>query len=73
MSDIQLIICAEKFLKNNSISYVKPGTIGQRVSDQVEIIFLVPEALDPNIVIDPPDVRLWVDINSGKVEFMPQM
>lgn len=73
MNDFQLMICAEKFLKSKSIAFVKPGEIGQRAPERIEVIFSIPEALDPNVVVDPPDVRVWVDINSGKVELIPQM
>ena len=34
-------------------------------------VFLVPEALNPNVVIDPPDVRVWVYIKTGEVEWDP--
>jgi hypothetical protein len=47
--------------------------LGERKDNQVEVIFLVPEALDPNIVIDPPDVRVWVNISNGEVELIYQM
>jgi hypothetical protein len=73
MKEKELIAFAEKFLKNKNIYFVKPGEIGQRDGDRVEIIFLIPEALDPNVVIDPPDVRVWVNIYSGKVELIHQM
>ena len=41
---------------------------------KVEVIFPVAETLDPNVaVIDPPDVRVWVDQLSGEVELADQM
>lgn len=73
MKEKELIACAEKFLKNKNISFVKPGEIGQRDGNRLEIIFLIPEALDSNIVIDPPDVRVWINIYSGEVELIHQM
>ncbi len=67
------LACAEVFLKNKHIPYVKPGKIGECRQDKVEVVFLVPEALDPNLVIDPPDIRLWVNRQSGAVEWILQM
>lgn len=73
MKEKELITCAEKFLNNKHISFVKPGEISQRDGDRVEIIFLIPEALDPNVIVDPPDVRVWVNVYSGEVELIHQM
>ncbi len=73
MNESQLIARAEKFLKSKNIAFIKSGEIGRRNGERVEIIFIVPKALDPNIVVDPPDVRVWVNVNSGEVKFIPQM
>jgi len=72
MNKSEIIARAESYLNKHKIAYVKPGAIGEEKTRQVEVIFLVPEALDPNVV-DPPDVRLWVDVYSGEVELIPQM
>ncbi len=74
MNEIALIIEAEKFLYNEKISFVKPGKIGVVENDRVEVVFMIPEALDPDVaVVDPPDVRVWVYTKTGKVEWIYQM
>jgi hypothetical protein len=75
MNEINLIARAERFLTERfpKTSFDKDGWIGKREGGRAEIIFSVPEALDPNVVIDPPDIRVWVDENSGEIEFIPQM
>lgn len=73
MNDQQSIKLAEQYLKKHNIGYVLPGEIGERENNRVEVIFLVPLALDPNCVIDPPDVRLWVNIYNSEVTFIDQM
>ena len=73
MNKSEIIARAESYLNKHKIAYVKPGAIGEEKVRQVEVIFLVPEALDPNVVVDPPDVRLWVDVYSGEVRLIPQM
>lgn len=64
---------AESFLLAKKIEYVKPGYIGERDGHRIEVIFLIPDALDPNIVVDPPDVRLWVNTHNGDVDLIQQM
>ena len=73
MNNAELIARAESFLNKNKISYVKPGTVGEKNNTEVEVIFLVPEALDPNVVIDPPDVRVKVNVYTGEVTLIIQM
>lgn len=73
MNDIQLIGYAEKFLNSKNIAFFKPGEIARRNSERVEIVFLIPETLDPDVVIDPSDVRILVDIKTGYAELIPQM
>lgn len=73
MNNIEILKRAESFLDRKKIEYVRPGMIGIQENHRVEVIFLVPDALNPNVVVDPPDVRLWVNIYSGDVELIPQM
>ncbi len=68
-----LVIEAEKFLTRLGLPFVKPGQIGEVENNRVEVIFIKPEALDPNIVIDPPDIRLWVDKRTKEVSLIEQM
>jgi len=73
MNDLELITIAKKYLKLNNISYAEPISIGERQPDRIEVIFTVPEALNPNLVIDPPDIRVWVNIRTKEVTWIPQM
>lgn len=73
MNRAYLIYQAEKFLDKSGIAYATPGEIGAIEDTRIEIIFMKPEALDPNVVIDPPDVRVWVNKKTGKVKLIDQM
>jgi hypothetical protein len=74
MTEVNLIMKAEEFLTNHDIGFVQAGIIGQKSKGKVEVIFPVPETLDPNVaVVEPPDVRVWVNAESGEVELIHQM
>lgn len=73
MNTTKLISYAEDFLNKHKADFVRPGKIGRIDNRRVEVIFLVPLALNPNVVIDPPDIRLWVNIDSGEIEIIEQM
>ena len=74
MSELKVFLLARKFLTTRMIEFVDAPKLGQIVGDRLEVIFPVPEALDPNVaVVDPPDVRVWVDRGSGEVEIIEQM
>jgi hypothetical protein len=73
MNNSEIIELAEKYLEGRRISFVRPGTIGRVNGELVEVVFLIPEALDPNLVVDPPDVGVWVNIKSKFTELVDQM
>jgi len=74
MSGVDLIAKAAGFLVKNDIDFVQPGKIGRDSGDRVEVIFPVPETLDPNVaVIDPADVRVWISKDGNRIELMHQM
>ena len=73
MSNDDLIREAEKFLIQQGSKYSNPGRVGRIKEDCIEVIFMKPDALNSRVVIDPPDIRLWVDKQSGKVELIYQM
>lgn len=73
MIETEIFAHAEAYLIKRKISFVKPGNIGRKKNDRIEIIFLIPESLDPNIVVDPPDVCVWVNIHTGRVTLIDQM
>lgn len=73
MNESEIIELAEKYLVDTEISFVRPGRIGNRMNESFEIIFLVPEALEPDAVIDPPDVRVKVNLTTKDVSLVEQM
>lgn len=73
MNRAEVLARAESFLNKKKINYVKPGEFGEQGNRRIEVIFMRPEANNPDVVIDPPDVRVWVDIYNGEVELIEQM
>lgn len=74
MNNEKIIYLAQQFLDSRKVGYVLPGGVGRVDDERVEVIFAVPEAFDPKVVIiDPSDVRVWVYRKSGKVEMIPQI
>lgn len=73
MNTKEVIDLAKKYLEDNKIPFVQPGTIGMTESERVEVIFLMPEALNPNMVVDPPDNRVWVNTKTKEVTWIYQM
>lgn len=73
MNDNEMINHAEQYLKERNIEFVVPGQIGIRENTRTEVILLHPLALDPGVVIDPPDNRMWVDHATGEIEWIYQM
>lgn len=70
MTGDDAIKIAEQYLKEKKINYVLPGIIERRQEDKIEVVFLNPIALDPDAVIDPPDIRLWVYVQTKNVELI---
>lgn len=74
MTEASVMNRAEAFLVERNIDFVRQGRFGDKSGQKVEVIFPVAETLNPNVaVIDPPDVRVWVDQLSGEVELAYQM
>lgn len=73
MNTNRLITLAEQFLNSRNLRFARPGEIGEINDDCIEVIFMKPEALDPNVVVDPPDIRVLVNKKTGAVELIEQM
>ncbi len=73
MNTQEIVDIAEKYLSDLEIAFIRPGELGRVDGELVEVIFVVPDALDPNVVIDPPDVRVWVNIKSKTSKLVEQM
>jgi hypothetical protein len=69
----EILKIAENYFQKKGIPFVKPGSIERIEGEMVEVVFLMPEALDPNCVIDPPDNRVWVNIKTKEVIWIEQM
>jgi hypothetical protein len=64
---------AAEFLASRKIEFVPTGEVYPITSILSEVVFLVPEALDPDVVVDPPDVRVIVDHNFRTCKLVDQM
>lgn len=73
MKEIDIMQTAESFLSAHAIKFVRPGNCLQQTRDTVEVSFMVPEALDPNAIVDPPEVRVLVHLSDGHCELIHQM
>lgn len=73
MSSNDIVALAEQYLDIKKIEYIKPGKLGKLVGEQVEVIFLHPEALNPDVIVDPPDTRVLVNIKTKLVTLVWQM
>lgn len=74
MTEADCIKIAQQYLLSRAIGFLPTGKIGREEGDRWEVIFPVPETMDPNVaVVDPPDVRVWVSLSKGIGELVHQM
>lgn len=73
MNKDEILKLAEKYMKNRGVNVVLPGEIGEKNGDKIEVIFLDPITLEPDVVVCPPDNRVWVDIKTKEVSWIEQM
>ena len=74
MNKTDILELAEQYLINRKIDFVKPGAFGCVKGNKQEVIFLDPLVLDPRVaVVDPGDIRVWVDIKTKTVTLAEQM
>jgi hypothetical protein len=64
---------AASYLQRKRIGFSKPARAEKIDSTTIEVVFVAPGALDPNMVVDPPDVRVRVNIDTQEMELVPQM
>lgn len=72
MTNDEIRNLAVAYLIKNRIPYVEPCEFGVKDGIKQEIIFISPLALGPGVV-DPPDVRLWVNTKTREVTLIIQM
>lgn len=74
MTEEECLKLAEDYLSSLTIEHMRPGRIQRKENARWEAVFLIPEASDPSVaVIDPPDVRVWITLQNGEVEWIHQM
>jgi hypothetical protein len=73
MDTDQAIQMAAEFLRARRIRFVEPGIAVPKDDVFLEVIFVLPEALDPEFVVDPPDTRVRINLETGSAELVQQM
>lgn len=74
MNKSVIVNIAKQYLLNKNIDFVEPGELGRLDGHKQEVVFLDPLALDPNVaVVDPGDVRVWVNTQTKQATFVEQM
>lgn len=74
MTKNEILQLAKNYMNNRKVDIVLPGEIGEKIGDQIEVIFLVPDALNPDVaIIYPPDNRVWVNVKTKEVAWIEQM
>ncbi len=73
MSKDEILELARIYMNNIECGFVFPGELGEQQDDRVEVIFLNPLVLGPDIVMDLADIRVWVNIKTKNVTWIEQM
>jgi hypothetical protein len=67
------ISIADAFLSKRLIGHCEPVKVQKTAQGDMEVIFTVPEALQPDVVVDPPEVRVMVYAGTQEAELLPDM
>lgn len=73
MNKEEILKLAEIYMNNRRVDIVLPGEIGETRGDQIEVIFLNPLTLEPDVIVCPPDNRVWVNVKTKEVTWIEQM
>lgn len=74
MNEAIMINIAKQYLKSKNIDFLEPGELGRLEGYKQEVVFLDPLVLDPNVaVVEPGDIRVWVNINTKQATLIEQM
>jgi hypothetical protein len=73
MKNEKEIQMATNFLLAKRVDFSEPIYAIAIDGDTVEVVFTAPGALDPNLVVDPPDVRVRVGVLTQSVELVNAM
>lgn len=74
MNKTVIVNIARQYLISKNIDFVGPGELGHLDRNFQEVAFLDPQTLDPNVaVVDPGDVRVWVNLKTKQATLVEQM
>lgn len=73
MTNDEIIKLAAEHLTKRKIPFAEPCELGECQGEKQEVIFMNPLALIPGVVIDPPDVRVWVNTLTKEVTKIMQI
>jgi hypothetical protein len=73
MESKKVVDAAVDFLRSKGIQFSGDGVVSTVGDGFVEVVFEVPQALDPDVVVDPPDVRVCIDLQTMLVRLIDQM
>jgi hypothetical protein len=69
----KVIQMAANFLFERSIRFIEPIDVTTNDGEAFEVVFTVAQALDSDVVVDPPDIRVRVNVHTQRVELVFQM
>lgn len=74
MNKAAIVNIAKQYLVSKNIDFIEPGKLGRLDDHKQEVIFLDPLALDLNVaVVEPADVRVWVNTQTKQATLVEQM
>lgn len=74
MNDTDVKTEVESFLRERHVGFVASTFSLTHVGcGRVEVSYAVPETLIPGAVVDPPDIRVSIDLQTGLIEWITQM
>lgn len=74
MTDNECIALAEQYLSSTDIGYLLPGQVIRTGENSVQVVFAALGTEDPAVaVVDPPDVRVNLNIFDGTADLVYQM
>lgn len=73
MTNDEIIKLAAEYLTKRDVPFAEPYEFGEKQGEKQEVIFMHPLALVPGVVIDPSDVRVWVNTVTKEVTKIRQL
>lgn len=73
MTNNEIMNLAKKFMNTNKILFAEPIEFGDKNGVEQEVVFMNPLTLEPGAVVDPPDIRVWVNTKTKEVTLAFQL